>query len=173
MVSRAKLAALRKVASQQESPMARVALNDLANERAVRKQLQAAFEVSVRGHESTEKLLARIQHVANVSRTRAKTIATTERTKAANGARYAEVLNKYLREYDKAVKGHRARPAVPVFQWVNPRAAKEPRHEHVAISGDKREVGEYFLPGLRYPGDPQAPAHQVINCHCYIRQVSG
>lgn len=28
------------------------------------------------------------------------------------------------------------------------------------ISGDKHE--------LRFPGDPDAPASEVINCHCYV-----
>ena len=64
----------------------------------------------------------------------------------------------------------RKRPELPKFQWINPRTAKEPRHEHVAISGNVRPVGEEFLPSLRYPGDPQAPASQTINCHCYIRR---
>ena len=59
----------------------------------------------------------------------------------------------------------------PVFQWVNPLRAKEPRHMHVAISGSKRPVGEEFLPGLRYPGDPNAPASQTVNCHCYVRRA--
>ena len=35
-----------------------------------------------------------------------------------------------------------------------------------------REVGEEFLPSLRYPGDPQAPPSQTIRCHCYLRRVN-
>ena len=50
--------------------------------------------------------------------------------------------------------------------------AKEPREEHLAISGDVHEIGEEFLPSLRYPGDPQAPPSQTIRCHCYLRRVN-
>lgn len=150
--------------------MAKVALHDLGNADEVRKQLQRAFQQSVVNKESTETLVGRIQRVADMSHARARTIAQTERTRAANGQRYADALSEYLKAYDKAVKGHRKRPEKPVFQWVNPRMAKEPRPHHVAISGTTREVGVAFLPGVLYPGDPAAPASETINCHCYIRR---
>lgn len=150
--------------------MTRVALHDVANEAEVRRQLQREFRQSVANRESRETLIGRIQHVCDMSNSRARTIAVTERTRAANGQRYADAIREYLAAYDKAVRGHRKRPAKPVFQWVNPRTAKEPRPHHVAVSGSTREVGQEFLPGLRYPGDPAAPASEVINCHCYIRR---
>lgn len=170
MMTRAKLEDLRRVVSGQEAPMTRVALDDLANPEGVRRELQSAFEASLRGKESTDKLINRLQHVTDMSRARAAMIAQTERTRAANGERYAQAIEEYLKAYDKAVKGHRKRPALPVFQWINPLYAKEPRPHHVAISGKRCAVGEEFLPGLRYPGDPDAPARETINCHCYIRR---
>ena len=97
---------------------------------------------------------------------RAKTIAQTERTRALNGKRYADALRQYKNKLENGVITN-----PPVFQWVNPLRAKEPRHMHVAISGSKRPVGEEFLPGLRYPGDPNAPASQTVNCHCYVRRA--
>lgn len=165
------LESLRRVVSSAEAPMTRVALDDLGNPEGVRRQLQAEFEKSLRGKESTGKLIGRLQKVVDMSRGRAATIAQTERTRAANGARVAQAIDEYLAAYDKAVKGHRKRPELPRFQWVNPLIAREPRHEHVMISGTVQPVGTEFLPMLRYPGDPQAPAHQTINCHCYIRKV--
>lgn len=165
------LESLRRVVSSAEAPMTRVALDDLGNPEGVRRQLQAEFQKSLRGKESSGELISRLQKVADISRTRAATIAQTERTRAANQARVNAALEEYLQAYDKAVKGHRKRPERPQFQWVNPRVAREPRQEHVAISGDVRPVGDEFLPGLRFPGDPQAPAHQTINCHCYVRKV--
>lgn len=167
---RAALDAMRREAEREPS-MTRVALEDIGNPAGIRTQLQHAFEASLRGKESTEELIGRIQHVADMSRERAAMIAQTEKTRAANSQRIADAIREYQAAYDKAVKGHRKRPAAPVFQWINPRRAKEPRPHHVAISGSKRTVGESFLPGLRYPGDPQAPARETINCHCYVRRV--
>ncbi len=167
---RDELEALRRMA-QGEPSMTRVALHDIGNPESVRRQLQAEFEKSLRGKESSAQLAERLMKVADMSRARAASIAQTERTRAANGARVAKALEEYLTAYDKAVKGHRKRPELPVFQWVNPLRAKEPRPHHVAISGTKQPVGQEFLPGLRYPGDPQAPARETINCHCYVRRV--
>lgn len=154
-----------------DPPMTKVALNDIGNPNGVRKQLQAAFEASLRGHESTDKLIGRFRKIVNMSRSRAATIAQTERTRAANMARLKAALEKHLAEADEAARRHRKKPPPPLFQWVNPLTAMEPRHEHVAISGDVQEAGEEFLPGLRFPGDPHGPPHQTINCHCYIRRV--
>lgn len=151
--------------------MTRVALQTMANPEEVRRQLQNEFNKSLRAHESTEALVRRIQHVADVSQSRAETIAQTEKTRASNAERYAQAVEEYLQQYRRAVQYHRKRPALPVFQWINPRTAKEPRPHHVAISGSRRAVGQPFLPGLRYPGDPDAPASETINCHCYIRRT--
>ena len=46
------------------------------------------------------------------------------------------------------------------------------RRDHSAAHGQKRGLNEDFLVGgslLRFPGDPNAPARQVIQCRCGIR----
>lgn len=170
-MNKQQLSALADLAST-EPPFTKMSLDNLGNEEIIRRQLQVEIEKHIRAKESSQGLVERIQRVTGATMSRAKTAAQTERTRALNGTRVSGAINEYMEAYDKAVKGHRKRPALPRFQWVNPRIAKEPRHEHVAISGDVREVGEYFLPSLRYPGDPQAPASQTVNCHCYVRRVS-
>lgn len=170
MMTRQKLADLADLA-EQESPFTKLSLDNLGNEEIIRRQLQVEIEKHFRAKEGVQGLAERIRGVVGTTMERAKTIAQTERTRALNGARVSEAIRQYLADYDKAVKGHRKRPELPVFQWVNPLRAKEPRHEHVAISGTKRPVGDAFLPGLRYPGDPNAPASQTVNCHCYVRRV--
>lgn len=155
-----------------ETPFTKLSLDNLGNEEAIRRRLEVEFEKHLRAKDGVSGLADRIQKVMGETLTRAKTIAQTERTRALNGTRVSEAIRQYLADYDKAVQGHRKRPEVPVFQWVNPLRAKEPRHMHVAISGDRREVGEEFLPGLRYPGDPNAPPSETVNCHCYVRRVN-
>lgn len=157
--------------AEQESPFTKLSLDNLGNPEIIRRQLQVEIEKHIRAKEASSGLVERIRKVAGVSLARAKATAQTEKTRALNGTRVAEAIRQYQKDYDKAVKGHRKRPELPKFQWINPRTAKEPRHEHVAISGNVRPVGEDFLPSLRYPGDPQAPASQTVNCHCYVRRV--
>ena len=157
--------------AEQESPFTKLSLDNLGNPEIIRRQLQVEIEKHIRAKEASSGLVERIRKVAGISLARAKTTAQTERTRALNGTRISEAIRQYQADYDKAVKGHRKRPELPKFQWINPRTAKEPRHEHVAISGNVRPVGEEFLPTLRYPGDPQAPASQTVNCHCYVRRV--
>lgn len=170
MMTQARLAELADLA-QTESPFTKVSLDNLGNEEIILRQLQVEMEKHIRAKEGSSALAERIQRVMRGNIARAKTIAQTERTRALNGMRVSEAIKQYLQDYEKAVKGHRKRPPVPEFQWVNPLRAREPRHMHVAISGSKRPVGEEFLPGLRYPGDPGAPASQTVNCHCYVRRV--
>lgn len=170
MTTRKKLADLADLASA-EPPFAKMSLENLGNEEIIRRQLQVEIEKHFRAKEAASGLVERIRKVTGATMNRAKTAAQTERTRALNGTRVSGVINEYLEAYDKAVRGHRKRPALPEGQWINPRAAKEPRHEHVAISGDIRPVGKDFLPGLRYPGDPRAPASQTVNCHCYWRRI--
>lgn len=170
MMTKKKLAELADLAVT-ESPFTKLSLDNLGNEALIRKRLQVEMEKHFRAKEGAEGLVGRLQKVMGENLTRAKTIAQTERTRALNGTRVSDAIRKYLQDYEKAAKGHRKRPDMPMFQWVNPLRAKEPRHMHVAISGSKRPVGEEFLPGLRYPGDPNAPASQTVNCHCYIRRV--
>lgn len=157
--------------AEAESPFTKLSLDNLGNEQLIRRQLQAEINKHIRAKEGSSGLADRIQRVMRGNINRAKTIAQTERTRALNGSRVSDAVRQYLADYDKAVKGHRKRPDLPVFQWVNPLRAREPRHMHVAISGSKRPVGEEFLPGLRYPGDPNAPASQTVNCHCYVRRA--
>lgn len=166
-----KLLQLARVA-EQEPAFTKVSLGNLGNERLIRTTLQAELNKHFRAKESTQGLVDRIMKVMNASRERAITIAQTEKTRALNGSRIARDLEQYFADYAKAAQGHRKRPEVPEYMWINPRRAKEPRHEHIAISGNVRQAGEYFLPALRYPGDPQAPPHQTINCHCYIRRTN-
>lgn len=155
-----------------EPAFTRMSLDNLGNAEIIRRQLQVELEKHFRAKESKDALIRRIQKVANTTRQRAETAAQTEKTRALNSARCEQRIRKYLADYDKAVKGHRKRPEEPKGQWINPRTAKEPRPEHVAISGKILPLGQEFLPGLRMPGDPNAPARQTIRCHCYLRMVN-
>lgn len=171
-MTRRKLEALREMVSLPESPMARVSLDDLANPERIRKRLATDLEIHIRSKKGLGDLVNRIQKTARMDANRAKRIAVTEKTRSMNSARMQPAIEQYLKEYDKAVKGHRKRPDPPLFQWVHTNGAQEPRPRHIALSGTIRVIGEEFLPGVHFPGDPDGPAAEIISCHCYIRRVA-
>ena len=45
------------------------------------------------------------------------------------------------------------------------------RHSHRNVDGQTREHGETFSNGLQFPGDPEGPASEVVNCRCAMAIV--
>ena len=49
---------------------------------------------------------------------------------------------------------------------------KRTRESHKAMDGQVRKMGEMFITGdgneLEFPGDPNGPAEEVINCRCWL-----
>lgn len=154
-----------------ENPFSRVALGEVSNADRIRQQLIVELNKHLRAKESIDGLVQRIQRVAGVNASRAELIARTEKTRAQSAGRLKAMLEPYFAEYEKAKKNHKKRPPRPWHEWVEPMRAKQPRHDHITMSGRKVPVGEEFGFGLRYPGDPQAPIEQTANCHCYTRKV--
>lgn len=84
---------------------------------------------------------------------RADRIASTETSKAYNGARLEEMkLNN--------VKRH---------QWLSSRddLVRDTHQAGIGVDGEIREVGVPFSNGVTFPGQgPPAPASEVVNCRC-------
>lgn len=154
-----------------ENPFSRMAMDEISNPEHVRQMLTVELNRHLKSKEGIEQLEARIMRVSGVNANRAQTIARTEKTRAQSTGRINAIAGPYLAAYDKAVKNHRKRPPYPWWEWVEPMRAKQPRHDHISLSGRKVPVGEEFGFGLRCPGDPRAPIEQTANCHCYTRRV--
>jgi hypothetical protein len=62
-----------------------------------------------------------------------------------------------------------------VVQVWNATQDHRTRDSHFAMDGQRRRFGEAFTTPqgvrLRYPGDPRAPAGEVINCRCVLSTV--
>jgi SPP1 gp7 family putative phage head morphogenesis protein len=85
----------------------------------------------------------------NLSLKRSKTVARTEMAIAMNGSRYETyVRNGVVKHMWSATQDERTRDS------------------HFYLNGEVRNVGEEFAKNLRFPGDPNAPAEEVINCRC-------
>lgn len=121
---------------------------------ATREQLLAGMDAG----ESIPKLAARVQDAAQVTDSKARTIARTEITSAANGGSIA-----YMRQ--TGLVSHKTWHAT-----FGPRT----RPTHAAASGQTVELDGKFSVGgsaMDHPGDPSAPASETANCRCVLLYV--
>ncbi|MBX4215804.1 phage head morphogenesis protein, partial [Candidatus Parcubacteria bacterium] len=119
-------------------------------EAALRDQLREALAQG----ESTASVAKRIESVFDAARGyRSEAIARTEVVGASNkGA---------MEMYTQA--------GVQKTEWVSSRDEKV-RDSH-QIDGQVRGTGDDFSNGLEFPGDPNGPADEVINCRCTIAPI--
>lgn len=92
---------------------------------------------------------------------RAETIARTEALRAVH------LANREM--YHQAFESGDLDPSLITREW-NTAKDERVRGSHAAMHGQQRGFDEAFLSGdgnkLRFPGDPEAPAEDVVNCRC-------
>lgn len=137
------------------TPFSRLAYKNLGRNTAIRRRLENELSQATILGESQEKLIKRIMNVTGQAQWQAKRVAQTERTRVQSQARW-DAGNEAMTLGVNVINEWSAR-------MVNT------RDTHAELDGKVALQGEYF-PGspLRYPGDPTAPAHEVINCHCVM-----
>lgn len=95
-------------------------------------------------------------------RYRAETIARTESLRSLHEAQEQAM--------QQAINSGAVDQSNVTFIWRTARD-KRVRDTHWIMSGDVVRMGESFITGsgarLRYPGDPQGPLHEIINCRCW------
>ena len=111
--------------------------------------------------EQIDRMVGRYRERALAYRT--ETIARTESTRALNQAR-ENALDQVLRQ-----TGTSADRVVQI--WRTNMDGRQ-RDTHAGMNGQERQRGQAFdSPSgaqLRFPGDPRAPAGEVINCRCNV-----
>ena len=146
-------------------PFSRIAYQNLGNDKLIVEKLNREFETWVKSKKSVDDLIDRIRKATGMSYSQAKRVAQTERTRIQNEARLETI-----REMNKELVGKRRWRK----QWIA-RNDERTRDTHAGISGAVQLVNRYFVMSngakLMYPGDPKAPASEIINCRCYIRRV--
>lgn len=116
------------------------------------KELGQAFADSLAAEEGREALISRIQDTyGNINKARAGVIARTE---VHNSTQYGT-----MQGYKQA--GLTTKIWVAVLDGAT-------RDSHAAVDGEERPINRPFSNGLMFPGDPNAPAEEVINCRCVI-----
>lgn len=147
-------------------PFARIAYQNLGNEKLIVERLNRELETWIRSKKGVDDLIERIRKVTGMSYTQAARVAQTERTRVQNEARLETI-----KELNRELVGKRRYRK----EWIA-RADDRTRDTHAEISGSIVRANEYFRTSsgakLMYPGDPRAPASEIINCRCYIRRVA-
>lgn len=113
------------------------------------------LEAGLNQGETIKDLAARIH--AQVGPARAVRIARTEAIAAANSGTF---------------EGYK-QTGVEEHEWLSARDSKV-RDTHRDADGQRRPVGEAFNVGgfdLLFPGDPGAPAGEIVNCRCTLMPV--
>lgn len=144
--------------TQNESPFSKIAYRNLGNDLRIRRRLQNEMAIATLLGEDTNKLRKRIQKVTGQTARQAMRVARTERTRVQSQARV------------QAMEEAAAMGIQIEYEWST--RMVNSRDTHIAMNGQCRKTGEAFnSPSgavLRYPGDPSAPAKEVINCQCVL-----
>lgn len=146
------------ILQENESPMSKIAYNNLGDNPAIRRRLQNELAQATILGEGQRKLIERIRKVTGMSVSQARRVAQTERTRVQSQARWQA--------------GEEAKAAgVGVYNTWSTRMVRS-RETHISLDGKKAMQGDAFVTSagnsLKYPGDPTAPASEVINCHCVL-----
>lgn len=136
----------------------KIAYRHLGQNRAIRTALQNTMAQAAILGESQDKILKRIQKITGQAKYQARRVAQTERTRIQSQAR-AEALHKAAEMGIITTKEWSAR-------------MRNTRDSHAALNGvvipENKKFRTIWGNELRYPGDPEAPASEVINCHCVL-----
>ena len=143
---------------EQESPFSRLAYENMGRNPAIRRRLQNEMAQAVILGESQRAIIQRIRDVTGQSIAQARRVAQTERTRVQSQARHATAQEA-------------ADMGIGIANEWSARM-KNTRESHAVLDGQKVMQGEKFRTiwgnELAYPGDPSAPAREVINCFCVL-----
>ena len=140
---------------EEQSPFSKIAYRNLGKNPAIRRMLQNEMAQATILGESQEKIIKRIRKITGQTVAQARRVAQTERTRVQSQARW-EAGNEA------------AQMGLRVYNTWRTRMVNS-RESHIALNGRSALQGQRF-PGsvLRYPGDPEGQAADVINCHCVL-----
>lgn len=148
--------------SEGESPFSQIAYNNLGSNSVARRRLQNELAIATILGEGQKQIIERIRKVTEQTVAQARRVAQTERTRVQSQARWQ-------------VGQEAAEQGIEIENTWSARMIRT-RDTHQALNGMKRLQGIPFTTvdsdgdtvRLLYPGDPSAPAKEVINCFCVL-----
>lgn len=134
--------------------------NQAVDNKYVSRQVMKEITDMLKAGEGTRKIARRLEKVYNFNRTSAFRTTLTETTRIQGRGRLD-----VMREAEK--KGFKFKKI-----WRHGVHVANPRDWHISLDGTAVDVDEPFITELgnelQHPGDPNAPAEEVISCHCYL-----
>jgi len=126
----------------------------------IKEQTRKELTKMVRDGKSNDDIQKRLDAITKRYRSLSVTIAKSEATRAENQARLDVML-----EAEKQGK--------KLLKMWNAILDLRTRDSHRLINKQKRPLEEKFSNGCRFPGDPDAPLQEVVNCRCWLTAVKG
>lgn len=150
---------VKKEVAQEQSPLNELAVDNVKDISDLRRRVSQSFVSGIMAGENANKLIKRLQKVAELKLSDITRIARTQTTRVENLARidvYKEV----------ASQGYEI-----VKEWVAVVDSRT-RDAHKKADGQRVPIDEPFIVNgekLMYPGDPNGSAENIINCRCTMR----
>lgn len=150
---------VKKEVAQEQSPLNELAIDNVKDISDLRRRVSQSFVSGIMAGENANKLIKRLQKVAELKLSDITRIARTQTTRVENLARidvYKEV----------ASQGYEI-----VKEWVAVVDSRT-RDAHKKADGQRVPIDEPFIVNgekLMYPGDPNGSAENIINCRCTMR----
>lgn len=138
------------------SDLSKIALKQ--NQQAVRTNIQKEITQSIIRGDSYRDMTKGVQKALEINANNALRIARTETARNMNQARD----DSFKEASDMGINLKK--------QWVSTRDDRT-RPSHQALNLETVGMDKTFSNGLRYPGDFNGPASEVINCRCVVRPI--
>jgi hypothetical protein len=147
---------LKVLLDSERSPFTKIAYKKLGQDKQIVQRLQNQMAQATILGESQQQIIRRIRDVTGQSVKQARRVAQTERTRVQSQGRNMAIM--------EAVDMGIAMQKVWIARMVNT------RDTHEELNGVTVDAAEPFVTSagneLMFPGDPNAPGEEVINCHC-------
>lgn len=129
------------------------ALKSLEKGDLAQKRLRREFAQGILKGDDDKKMVKRIQKITGMQESDAMRVLETERTRVIGMAQQSTA-----EEYEQKT-GRKTKK-----RWIC--SFHNSRESHIAMHGRVANVDEEFENGLKFPGDPRAPANETVNCRC-------
>ncbi len=143
---------------ERQTPFSKIAYKNLGNDRQIVRRLTTEMAQAVALGEGKPQIVGRIRKVTGQSIAQARRVAQTEGVRVQSQARQDAL-------HEAAGMG-----LIVTKKWSA--AGRNTRDTHAALDGTEIPEHEAFKSpsgaALMYPGDPSAPAEEVINCQCVL-----
>lgn len=149
---------LRVLYDSEVPPFSRMAYTRMGQDKQAMERMRREMHQAIVRRELLKDILKRLMRVTDMEYSAARRVAQTEGNRVMSEARY------------QACEEAAANGIIYINEWSA--RMVNTRESHAALNRTTRRQGETWVTiwgnELRFPGDPMAPAREVINCHCVL-----